>query len=41
VELGYLKECQDACERIRTALEPCVDRAECELRHNMDGGFWP
>jgi hypothetical protein len=41
----------DGCERVRKAIEPCLDGAECELlqvetpdersRRHQRGGFWP
>ena len=29
-ELALLKTAQDACERVRIALEPCQEHGECE-----------
>ena len=46
-ELALLKTLQDACERVRLALEPCPDGAECEhikdaiaKKNGKEGGFW-
>jgi hypothetical protein len=43
-ELGFLKDAQSACERIRLALDSCEKRPECEIRSEnavSESGFWP